>query len=212
MRELEKLFENNRAWSQTKRAKDPKAFLKMSERQAPKYLWIGCADSRIPASEILGLEPGELFVHRNVANIVPHTDFNSLSVLQYGIDNLGIEHVIVCGHYGCGGVAAAMENEQLGLVDNWLCNIRDVYFREKEELDHISDKRLRYNRLAELNVVYQVMNVCHTTTVQNAWAGKKKVCIHGWMYDVSTGLLKDLSCCISSLEQIDTAYRTLKLH
>lgn len=212
MRELEKLFENNRAWSQTKQAKDPKAFLKMSERQAPKYLWIGCADSRIPANEILGLQPGELFVHRNVANIVPHTDFNSLSVLQYGIDHLDIEHIIVCGHYGCGGIAAAMENEQFGLVDNWLCNIRDVYFREKKELDRISDKHLKYNRLAELNVLHQVMNVCHTTTVQNAWASNKKVCIHGWIYDISTGLLKDLNCCISSLQQVDTAYRTLKLH
>lgn len=212
MRELQKLFENNRIWSKNRRKEDAEAFLKLSEKQAPKYLWIGCSDSRLPANEILGLEPGELFVHRNVANLFPHTDFNCLSVLQYGVEYLGIEHVIVCGHYQCGGVAAAMENAQFGLVDNWLRNIRDVYFREKEELDRISETSLKYNRLVELNVLYQVMNVCHTTIIQNAWAKSKKLSIHGWVYDVSTGLLKDLNCCISSLNQIDETYRTLKLH
>jgi carbonic anhydrase len=209
MRELQHLFESNRAWSKNKTIE---YFANLSKKQRPKYLWIGCSDSRIPANEVLGLEPGEVFVHRNVANLFLHTDLNCLSVLQYAVDYLDIEHVIVCGHYQCSGVAAAMENEQLGLVDNWLRNIRDVYFREKEELDKISDPELKYNRLVELNVLYQVMNICHTTIVQNAWANNKKLCIHGWVYDVSTGLLKDLNCCISSLDQIDDAYRTLKLH
>jgi len=161
---------------------------------------------------VIGLEPGEVFVHRNIANIVPHTDVNCLSVLEYGVENLGIEHVIVCGHYGCGGGAAAMENAQFGLVDNWLHNIRDVYFREKETLDQIQDKKEGHKRLVELNVLTQVMNVCHTTIVQNAWAKGKALAIHGWVYDISTGLLKDLSCCITSLDQIDDAYRTLKVH
>jgi len=212
MRALQKLFENNKIWAEETLKKDPDTFLKLSEKQTPKYLWIGCSDSRIPANEVLGLEPGEVFVHRNVANLCPHTDFNCLSVLQYGIDYLNIEHVIVCGHYRCGGIAAAMENAQFGLVDNWLRNIRDVYSREKEQLDCISNKSLRNDRLVELNVLYQVMNVCHTTIVQNAWANKKSLYVHGWIYDVSTGLLKDLNCCISSLDQIDSTYRTLRLH
>ncbi|MCF7806056.1 MAG: carbonate dehydratase [Simkaniaceae bacterium] len=210
MRELQHLFKNNRLWAENMQKKDDKAFQRLSEKQTPKYLWIGCSDSRIPANEILGLEPGELFVHRNVANLFPHTDFNCLSVLQYGIDYLNIEHVIVCGHYQCGGVAAAMENEQFGLVDNWLRNIRDVYAREKELLDAITDKTQKYDRLVELNVLNQVMNVCHTTIVQNAWAQKKRLFVHGWVYDLSTGLLKDLDCCISSLDQIDGLYMTLK--
>ena len=212
MKNLQKLFENNYAWVQNKKQKDASFFSKMAREQTPKYLWIGCSDSRVPANEMLGLEAGEVFVHRNIANLVPHTDFNSLSVLQYGIDYLDIEHVIICGHYKCGGVLAAMENEQFGLVDNWLRNIRDVYFKEKKELDKLSDTEMKYKRLVELNVLYQVMNVCHTTIVHNACAKKKKLSIHGWVYDVETGLLKDLNCCISALDQIDDAYKTLKLH
>jgi carbonic anhydrase len=212
MRELKKLFKNNQIWAKNKQSANPEFFQKLSISQNPRYLWIGCSDSRIPASEILGLEPGELFVHRNVANLFPHTDFNCLSVLQYGIDYLNIEHVIVCGHYGCGGVASAMENDQFGLVDNWLLNIRDIYSKEKKQLDLISDKKLKYNRLAELNVLYQVMNICHTTIVQNTWVNGKKLSVHGWVYDIATGLLKDLNCCISSIDQIDNTYRTLKLN
>ena len=212
MDELQTLFENNRLWAKNKLKQEPESFLKLSEKQTPKYLWIGCSDSRIPANEMLGLKPGELFVHRNVANIIPHTDFNCLSVLQYGVDYLGIDHVIVCGHYGCGGVAAAMENAQFGLVDNWLRNIRDVYSREKRELDKITETKLKYNRLVELNVLHQVMNVCHTTIVQNAWADGKALSIHGWVYDISNGLLKNLNCCVSSLDQIEDTYKTLKLH
>lgn len=212
MRELKQLFENNRAWAEGKLKNDPDVFRNMAEKQTPKYLWIGCSDSRIPANEVLGLEPGEVFVHRNVANLFPHTDINCLSVLQYAIDYLDVEHVIVCGHYGCGGVAAAMESAQFGLVDNWLRYIRDIYSREQEELNGIADKEERYRRLVEFNTLHQVMNVCHTTIVQNAWGRGKKLSVHGWVYDVSTGLLKDLKCCVSCLEQIESAYQTLKLH
>lgn len=212
MRELKVLFDNNEEWAQSKLDSDPTFFSKISTEQTPKYLWIGCSDSRIPATEILKLEPGDLFVHRNVANLFPHTDFNCLSVLQYAVDYLNVEHVIVCGHYGCSGVAAAMANEQFGLVDNWLRNIRDVYSREKDLLDNITNEEERYKLLVELNVIYQVMNVCHTTIVQNAWEKGKKVSVHGWVYDVSNGKLKDLNCCISSIDQVEDTYRTLKLH
>ncbi len=212
MRELQYLFENNQKWARKQWETSPQTFTELSDKQEPKYLWIGCSDSRIPANEIIGLEPGEMFVHRNVANLFPHTDFNCLSVLQYGIEYLGIEHVIVCGHYQCGGIAAAMKNAQFGLIDNWLRNIRDVYFREKDELDKIPDQQTRYKRLVELNVLHQVLNVCHTTIVQNAWALGRKLSIHGWVYDVTTGLLKDMNCCISALHQIDEAYHTLRLH
>lgn len=212
MRELKELFLKNQAWAESQRKEDPDIFLKISEKHAPKYLWIGCSDSRIPANEIIGLEPGEMFVHRNVANLFPHTDFNCLSVLQYAIDYLNIEHVILCGHYRCGGVAAAMKNAQFGLVDNWLRHIRDVYSREREELDQIEDPELKYNRLVELNVLHQVMSICQTTIVQNTWAAKRKLCIHGVVYDVTTGLLKDLNCCISSLDQVEDTYHTLRLH
>ncbi len=212
MRSLKHLFDNNQSWVESKKKDDSKIFAKLSEKQTPKYLWLGCSDSRIPAEEILGLNPGEIFVHRNIANLCPHTDFNCLSVLQYGIEYLNIEHVIVCGHYRCRGVEAAMGNEQHGLVDNWLRHIRDVYAREKEELDQIEDQSKRVDRLVELNVIYQVMNICHTTIVQNMWANNKKLTIHGWVYDVYTGLLKDLNCCVSAIEQVDNAYHTLKLH
>lgn len=212
MKELNELFENNRVWAEKKRSQDSTFFKKTSEKQSPKYLWIGCADSRIPANEILGLGPGELFVHRNVANLFPHTDFNCLSVLQYAVDYLSVEHVIVCGHYGCGGVACAMEKEQFGLVDNWLMYLRDIYSREKDELDQLSDSKEKYDRLVELNVLHQVMNICHTSIVQNTWAKGRKLAVHGWVYDLQTGLLKDLECCVSSLEEVEETYHTLKLH
>lgn len=179
----------------------------MAEAQDPLYLWIGCSDSRVPANEIVGLEPGELFVHRNVANLFPHTDFNCLSVLEYAVDMLKIQHVIVCGHYGCGGVKAAMEDHHLGLVDNWLRNIRDVYARFKDELEAIGDKKQRYDRLAELNVMQQVLNICHTTIAQGAWSRGQPLWVHGWMYDLSTGTLKDLDCCLSSADQVEAIYR-----
>jgi carbonic anhydrase len=210
MQKLRILFKNNKDWVASRLSKDPQYFRRMAEAQDPLYLWIGCSDSRVPANEIVGLEPGELFVHRNVANLFPHTDFNCLSVLEYAVDLLNIQHVIVCGHYGCSGVKAAMEDHRLGLVDNWLRNIRDVYARSKEELEKISDQKERYNRLVELNVMQQVLNVCHTTIVQGAWTRGQPLWIHGWVYDLASGMLKDLDCCISSIDQVEVIYRTTK--
>ena len=207
MQKLRILFQNNQEWVSNRTNNDPEYFLRMANAQDPRYLWIGCSDSRVPANEIVGLEPGELFVHRNVANLFPHTDFNCLSVLEYAVDLLKIQHVIVCGHYGCNGVKAAMEDHQLGLVDNWLRNIRDVYARFKDELDKISDQTARYNRLVELNVMQQLLNICHTTIVQGAWNRGQPLWIHGWVYDISTGTLKDLDCCISSIDQVESIYR-----
>lgn len=206
MRELHKLFHNNQRWATSKLAHQPDYFLSKSKEQAPLYLWIGCSDSRVPANEIVGLEAGELFVHRNIGNLCLHTDFNFLSVLEYAVHLLKIQHVIVCGHYGCGAVQAAMENHHLGLVDNWLRNIRDVY-SHAEELITIEDRGARCNRLVELNIFQQVMNVCHTTIVQNAWERKQPLSVHGWVYDMRTGQLHDLSLCLSSIEQIETIYR-----
>ncbi len=208
MQKLKILFQNNRDWAHSKISKDPSYFRRMAEAQDPNYLWIGCSDSRVPANEIVGLEAGELFVHRNVANVFPNTDFNCLSVLEYAVDHLKIQHVIVCGHYGCGGVKAAMEPHQLGLVDNWLRNIRDVYARFKHELDNIPDQNDRFNRLVELNVMQQVLNVCHTSIVQGAWMRNQLLWVHGWVYDIANGTLKDLNCCISSIDQVEGIYRT----
>lgn len=207
MKTLKILFENNSAWVMSKTAKDPEYFLRTSKDQLPLYLWIGCSDSRVPANEIVGLEPGELFVHRNVANLFPHTDFNCLSVLEFAIDILKIEHVIVCGHYDCGGVKAAMLDHQLGLVDNWLRNIRDVYAANKSELEKIVDLKKRYNRLVELNVLSQVKNICHTTIVQGAWYRKQPLTVHGWVYHLDSGKLKDLACTFSSIDDVDAIYR-----
>ena len=207
MKELKILFANNQEWVSSKLNKDPSYFKKMADAQDPLYLWIGCSDSRVPANEIVGLEPGELFVHRNVANICPHTDFNCLSVLEYAVDLLKIEHVIVCGHYGCSGVKAAMEDHKLGLVDNWLRHIRDVYSKNKDELESISNQNDRFKRLVELNVRTQVMNICHTTIVQDAWAKNQRLWVHGWVYDMPTGNLKDLDCCYSHVHQLDDIYK-----
>ncbi|MBI5274322.1 MAG: carbonate dehydratase [Chlamydiales bacterium] len=207
MKKLQILFQNNKEWVISKIAKDSNYFRHMARAQDPLYLWIGCSDSRVPANEIVGLEPGELFVHRNVANLCPHTDFNCLSVLEYAVDLLKIQHVIVCGHYGCSGVKAAMEDHHLGLVDNWLRNIRDVHAHFKEELEKLVDQKERFNRLVELNVMQQVLNVCHTTIVQSAWERKQPLWIHGWVYDIATGSLKDLDCCFSSIDQVETIYR-----
>jgi carbonic anhydrase len=209
MKALKAIFEKNIQWAGQKLEEDPHFFEKLAEKQNPKYLWIGCSDSRVPANEILSVGLGDLFVYRNVANLFPHTDFSSLSVLEYAIGVLNIEHVIVCGHYGCGGIKASMENTQHGLIDNWLRLIRDISLQEKGELDKISEPIERWNRLVELNVLYQVRNICHTTIVQNAWAKGKKVYIHGWVYNIKSGLLKDLNCCISSLKEVEEIYRTI---
>lgn len=207
MKRLNVLFQKNEDWVIGKVRKDSAYFRRMAAAQDPLYMWVGCSDSRVPANEIVGLEPGELFVHRNVANLFPHTDFNCLSVLEYAVDLLKIQHVIVCGHYGCGGVKAAMEDHHLGLVDNWLRNIRDVYARHKKELDAFTDAQKRYDRLVELNVSQQVLNICHTTIVQSAWSRGQPLSIHGWVYNMETGRLKDLNCCFSDQDQLESIYR-----
>jgi carbonic anhydrase len=208
MAELTKLFKNNKMWAEGQIAKDPEYFSRLAAQQAPKYLWIGCSDSRVPANQILGLQPGEVFVHRNVANLVVHTDISCLSVMQFAVEVLKIEQIIVCGHYDCGGVHAACGNKQFGLIDNWLRNIKDIYTRHREELDTITDMSARGDRLCELNVIEQVKNVCHTTIVQNAWNDGQNVSVHGLIYSIKDGLLRDLAVRISSVEQLESIYRT----
>jgi carbonic anhydrase len=207
MSDLQPLFDNNRGWVRDRLTSDPDYFERLSGLQAPKYLWIGCSDSRVPANQIVGLMPGEVFVHRNIANLIVHTDMNSLSVIQYAVEVLKVEHVIVCGHYGCGGVKAAYENHQMGLLDNWLRNIKDVYHAHRDELDAIAKPDQQLDRLCELNVMEQVNNVCHTTIVQNAWAKGQRLSVHGLIYDLANGLLQDLSIRINTAEQLNNIYQ-----
>lgn len=192
MRALEHLFENNRVWAAEMTRQDPDFFTRLSLQQAPQYLWIGCSDSRVPANQITGLLPGELFVHRNVANVVVHTDLNCLSAIQFAVDVLRVGHIIVCGHYGCGGVMAALRDDKLGLADNWLRHVQDVRFKHREELDALESEEQRLRRLAELNVIEQVGNVGKTTAVRDAWARGQTLAVHGWVYDLRDGLLRDL--------------------
>lgn len=194
MKILGNLFENNKQWARQMNETNPGFFEKLSKQQAPEYLWIGCSDSRVPANDIVGLLPGELFVHRNIANLVVHADLNCLSVLEYAIEALKVKHVIVCGHYGCGGVKAAIEKEPHGLVDNWLRYIREIYTKHRQELDTIQDEHKRIDKLCELNVIEQVAHVCDTTVLQNAWQRGQQVSVHGWIYDISDGLLRHLTC------------------
>jgi carbonic anhydrase len=210
MTDLRFLFDNNTRWAENIKAKDPQFFEKLSSQQAPEFLWIGCSDSRVPANEIVGLLPGELFVHRNVANAVVHTDLNCLSVLHYAVSVLKIKHIIVCGHYGCGGVQAALGDRQYGLVDNWLRNIRDVYYNNRELFSDSLGMRAKVNLLCELNVAQQVANVSHTNIVQNAWDSGQELSIHGWIYDIHDGLLKQLTPIIDSVAQIPEQYRAKK--
>jgi carbonic anhydrase len=207
MKALQSCFEANRAWSAHMRERDPGFFERLVRAQTPELLWIGCSDSRLPPDQIVGRLPGEIFVHRNVGNVVVHTDLNCLSVLQYGIDVLRARHVIVCGHYGCGGVRAAMTPQPLGLIDNWLRHIRDVYMANRREMEAIADPLARENRLCELNVAAQVANVCHTTIVQDAWRRAQPLAIHGWIYVLADGLLRDLDLVVESPDQIPQAYR-----
>lgn len=186
------LFANNRAWAEKIEKEDPGFFARLAEGQKPKILWIGCSDSRVPANQIMGLPPGEVFVHRNVANLVIQTDFNALSVMQYAVEYLKVEHIIVCGHYGCGGVAASLAGGVLGLIDNWLRHIEEVAEENRIELDAIPDEEGRVDRLCELNVMAQVMNVSRTTIVRQAWGRGQKLQVHGWIYSIADGLLKDL--------------------
>ena len=202
MPKLSALFANNRRWAADRTREEPDFFTRLTAQQAPTYLWIGCSDSRVPANEIVDLPPGELFVHRNVANVVVHTDLNCLSVLQYAVDVLDVDHVIVCGHYGCGGVQAALRHSRLGLIDNWLRHVQDVARKHAAELGALTDETQRLNRLCELNVVAQVLHVGETTVVQDAWSRGKKVEIHGWIYDLHDGLLKDLQVGVNGAAEL----------
>lgn len=207
MTQLTDLFENNLAWSEAIKKEDPTFFSKLSQQQSPEYLWIGCSDSRVPANQLLGLLPGDIFVHRNIANVVVHTDLNCLSVLAYAVQVLKVKHIIVTGHYGCGGVQAAMENESVGLIDHWLRNIRDVYYHNQTEFTDITDPKERIDRLCELNVANSVANIAHTSTVQQAWKNGQELTIHGFIYDIHDGLLKRLMPDVNSAEQIPEQYR-----
>ena len=202
MKKLPLLFENNRKWASQISQSDPVFFSTLAHQQNPEFLWIGCSDSRVPANEIIGLRPGELFVHRNVANLVIHTDMNCLSVLQYAVDILKTKHIIVCGHYGCGGVRAALESRPHGLIDNWLRHIRDLHQRRSAELSRLPTVEERINRLCELNVIEGVTNVGNTTVVQEAWQRGQAVTVHGWIYAISDGLLTDLDVCVSSVADV----------
>ena len=207
MKQLEECLAANRAWAGIDHRQRSDFFKRLESLQNPDLLWIGCSDSRLPPNEIIGRVPGELFVHRNVGNLVEHTDVNCLSVLQYGIDVLQVKHVIVCGHYGCGGIRAAMASQSFGLIDNWLRHIRDVHLWNREELSAIADPEARADRLAELNVEVQVANVCHTTIVQDAWRRGQYLTVHGWIYSLHDGLLRDLGLGIESPDQIPAEYR-----
>jgi carbonic anhydrase len=203
---LKHLFTSNAAWAAGKVAHDPAFFLRLQRQQAPRYLWIGCSDSRVPANEIVGLEPGELFVHRNVANVVVHTDLNCLSVLQYAVDVLGVAHVIVTGHYGCGGIRAVVDRVKLGLIDNWLRHVDDVRRRHENVLAGL-DPDAAVDRLCELNVVEQARHVCETTVVQDAWARGRPLAVHGWIYGLGDGRLHDIGFVAAGQDEVIATYR-----
>lgn len=202
-----RLLEGNREWVAERLEKDPEYFDKLAKGQSPPMLWIGCSDSRVPANEITNTQPGEIFVHRNIANMVVHSDMNMLSVLDYAVQVLKVRHVVVVGHYGCGGIIAAMSHQQFGLIDNWLRNIKDVYRLHKDELDAITDDEQRSRRLVELNVIEQVYNLCKTSTVQNTWAKKEPLYIHGWVYDVRNGIIRDLQVSVKENTDMEGIYR-----
>ena len=203
---IKQLFENNREWARRTLDEEPAFFARLSAQQSPEFLWIGCSDSRVPANEIVGLLPGELFVHRNVANLVVHTDLNCLSVLQYAVDVLRVKHVIVCGHYGCGGVRAALHRDRLGLIDNWLRHVQDVVEQHQQLLAPIADEPGKIDRLCELNVIEQARHVCQTTIVQEAWGRGQALAIHGWIYGLHDGRLRDLGVSTSDVNGIDATY------
>jgi carbonic anhydrase len=201
MKDLKRLLDQNRAWAENIKASDPNFFTALAKQQSPQFLWIGCADSRVPSTQLVGVAPGEMFVHRNVANVVDHTDFNCLSVMQYAVDVLKVEHIIVCGHHGCGGVKAAMDNVQFGLIDNWLRHVQDVILEHEETLAKIDDLDERFDRLCELNVIEQVRNVARTTIVQSAWQRGQELVVHGWIYGLQDGLLRDLGVSIDNADE-----------
>ena len=204
---LKDLLANNKAWAKEIEAKHPGFFKELAAQQKPDYLWVGCSDSRVPANEIVGLMPGELFVHRNIANIVLHTDLNCISVLHYAVEVLQVKHIIVCGHYGCGGVKASLGKQDLGLIDNWLRHLKDVGHKHQDILSAETDPERRVDRLCELNVEEQVANICHTKVVQKAWQRGQPLAIHGWIYSVEDGIIKDLNVDISSYRDLPDIYR-----
>jgi carbonic anhydrase len=209
--DIEQLLENNRAWASEITRHDPGFFGRLSQQQAPQYLWIGCADSRVPANQIVGLPPGEMFVHRNVANVVVHTDLNCLSTMHYAVETLKVGHIIVCGHYGCGGVLAALRDDRQGLVDNWLRHVQDVQQKHRAEIETLPSEAVRHHRLCELNVIEQVINVSRTTVVRDAWRAGRLLAVHGWIYDVADGLLENLHVTLTSekeLARLDDRSRT----
>jgi carbonic anhydrase len=199
MDSLNQLLENNRAWAASVTREDPEFFSRLAEQQSPHYLWIGCSDSRVPANQIVLLPPGEMFVHRNVANVVVHTDLNCLSAIQFAVEALQVAHIIVCGHYGCGGVMAALQDKRLGLIDNWLRHVQDVHAKHRSQIDAIASEAERAARLCELNVIEQVASVSQTTVIRDAWARGQSVTVHGWIYDIHDGLLRDLEVSRDSL-------------
>ncbi len=201
-----RLLNNNKTWVEERKKEDPDYFLKLSKGQQPEYLWIGCSDSRVPANQITGTTPGEIFVHRNIANMVVHTDMSMLSVLSYAVEVLKVKHIIVCGHYGCGGVMAAMGNKQLGLIDNWLRHLKDVYRYHHDELDAIEDEEQRCRRFVEVNVMEQVRDLGKTSIVQNAWANGQPLHIHGWVYDLRDGVIKDLDITSTCAKDLHSVY------
>ena len=207
MRSLSHLFESNRAWSERIRRDDPEFFPRLSRQQRPSYLWIGCADSRVPANEIVDLAPGELFVHRNLANVVAHSDLNCLSVMQFAVEVLKVEHIIVCGHYGCSGVSTALQNQRVGLADNWLRHVQDVHAKHDATVAKEPDLTHRIDRLCELNVIEQVANVCQTTIVRDAWDRGQELAVHGWVYGLKDGLVRDLGTTVTKATEAPNAYQ-----
>ena len=207
MRTLRHLFENNRVWAERIRKQDPDFFPRLSRQQSPEYLWIGCSDSRVPANEIVGLLPGELFVHRNIANLVVHTDLNCLSVMQFAVDILKVRHIIVCGHYGCSGVRAALRRDRIGLSDNWMRHVEDVREKHGKRLVNAGRESEALDRLCELNVIEQVANVCHTTIARDAWERGQELAVHGWIYGLRDGLLRDLNMTITGFQEALPAYQ-----
>ncbi|MER2600141.1 MAG: carbonate dehydratase [Caldilineales bacterium] len=207
MQFVERVLQSNQRWAASHAGDDPGYFSRLQGQQSPEFMWIGCSDSRVPANQIVGMPPGNVFVHRNIANLVVHTDINCLSVLQYAVDVLQVQHVIVCGHYGCGGVQAALSGQSFGLIDNWLRHIKDVYLAHSAEMEELSDETQRWDRLCEINVLQQVANVCYTTIVQDAWRRGQALSVHGLIYDLRNGMLKDLTVSIEGVQQVRSLYR-----
>ena len=203
MRSLKQLFDNNRTWAAEMTRQDPDFFRRLSAQQSPHYLWIGCSDSRVPANQVVGLVAGEMFVHRNVANVVVHTDLNCLSAIQFAVDVLRIEHIIVCGHYSCGGILAALQDNKLGLIENWLRHVQDVRAKHRAELASLETEEQQHNRLCELNVIEQVTNLSRTTVVRDAWSRGQTLTVHGWIYDLSDGLLRDMDVSVASEPEVE---------